>query len=120
MKRIRFTFVFSVIWFVVGLFVGIHWAEKPIFWVHEDVTIEDAFKAFPIHIAPFRSTNIKHHTEQIETEETVSPPTFDPYEWAFRETCYRGITAYTFWLGCGFFMNWFLGTIIRGKNTWSD
>ena len=125
MKRVRGIFIFSVIWFFAGLIVATIWAERPTTWaayyagVEGGRTIEEAQKAFPIHLAPFRNANIKHHTEQIENEDTALPPAFDPYEWAFRETCYRAITAYTFWLACGFFMNWFLGTIVRGKNTWT-
>jgi hypothetical protein len=134
MKRVRPIFIFSVIWFLVGLFICMQWAERPVAWsedFHLSVThingsddyasiptIKDAQATFPIHLAPFRNSNIKHHTEQIEGEETAQPPAFDPSEWAFRECCYRAIAGYTFWLGCGFFMNWFLGTIIRGKNTW--
>ncbi len=121
--KTRHLLIGVVLWLTVA-WVGFRWVWRPMQWAHPIAsidgpgTLEDARRAFPIHVASFR-TDAPVIARQGLFDDEPDAEFEAVQDWAFRETRNRFCIAFLLWMASGFFIHWFLGRIVRGQKDYT-
>ena len=116
MKKRRLIFIVSVAYMLVGLPISGYWGSRPLKWAAgKDHTLAEAQHTFWFHLARFQTSATGSHLQQIEDEDADAKPEFSAKDWATRETRSRWGASFLFWVFSGFYLHWFLGRIMRGR-----